>query len=872
MKPHGILSLSGKSLRAAALPLGGIGTGTISIGGDGLLKQWQITNTVKHNAFVPNSFFGVWTKKVGMPDESSVCKALICPKVHENPDFIPAESVSDHKVGIAAKEMFKILPGIEEIQYSGEYPIASLEFKDRSLPVDITLTTYTPFIPLDPKNSGLPIIIFHFQVKNTSNSPCEVSLAGNMLNFIGWDGLKVFRGTESLLFAGNGNDHRKIGDWNALYMTTKTVLKTERRYGNLTFAIDQPDAMLTTQWSNLKDFWNHFSKDGHFSKPDSEEISPVGHTWTGSLGLRKTLNPGENMSVKFFLTWSFPNRVVDWVIDNSQIPGKNTEFWIGNMYNEWFKTSLDVIKYVQKNLQYLEEKTKQFHEIMFSTTLPPEVITSITATMSTIRTPSCFWMRDGSFHGFEGCHGASTHLSSGGCCPLDCTHVWNYEFTLSHLFPSLERTMRETEFKMQHESGYLPHRSVVPLYLPQLLKGGDWDLIGPAIDGMFGTILKIYRDFLITGDLEFLKRTWPMINRLMNYIFENYDKEQKGVIYSDQPNTYDCTIYGINSFIGSLYLTTLLTCEKISKKLNIPDWPEKFKSIYESGKQILDQECWNGEYYIQIYDKEKYKQHQYGIGCHSDQLIGQWWAFYMGYGYILPPDHVNKAVESIVKYNYKETLEGIQQFRIFASATDPGMLNCSWPKGEELEEPTLYSNEVWTGIEYEVAALCCYTRQIPEALKIIQAVRKRYDGSRRNPWNEVECGDHYVRALSSWTLLHALTGLSYVKEIKQLEFGPKVNNKDFSTFFITNNAWGRASQKIAEGKLSFTLSVVHGELEIKSIRLNSIGDANTRTIRVHLNEVEQSGIFLIQNDSGVEITISKIIIIREESQLFLELD
>ncbi len=871
-----ILQLNGEKLRCAALPLGGIGTGSISIGGDGLLKQWQISNNIRHDAFIPNSFFSIWTRKIGDPTKSSTCKALICPKVHEDLNFKPAESVSDHKIGIAAKEIFEILPGIEEIQFCGEYPIAFLDFIDPSLPIDISLTTYNPFIPLDPKNSGLPLIIFHFNIKNTSNSPCEVSLAGNFLNFLGWDGLKVFKGTESVLFAGNINEHKKIGNWNALQMSTKTLLKTDRRYGNITFTIDKPDAMIASQWSNLKDFWNHFSKEGHFPKNSSEEVSPIGQTWTGSLGSRKTLNPGENMEVKFFLAWNFPNRVVDWILDKNQIPDNHTEFWVGNYYNKWLKNSLDLIKYIQENLSQLDKKTEKFHEIMFSTTLPPEVITSITAPMSTIRTPSCFWMNDGSFHGFEGCHGASTTSRSGGCCPLDCTHVWNYEFSLAHLFPSLERTMRETEFKMQHDSGYLPHRSVIPLYLPQLTKEGTWDMIGPAIDGMFGTILKIYRDFLITGDQDFLKKSWPLIIRLMEYIFENHDKNLKGVIYSEQPNTYDCTIYGINTFIGSLYLTTLLTCEKISRELNIPDWPEKFRKIYNSGKQILDQECWNGEYYIQKYDKEKIKEHQYGIGCHSDQLIGQWWAFELGFGYILPPDHINKAVESIVRYNFKESLEGIQQFRIFASATDSGMLNCTWPYGEEPSVPILYSNEVWTGIEYEVATLCIYTGKIPEALKIIKAIRKRYDGTRRNPWNEVECGDHYVRAMSSWTLLHALTGVDYIMELKQLKFGPKINTENFKTFFITGTSWGQITQQISSKKVSFSLTIFHGELELKSFLLVELVGFNPHESSVYIKEKLEGEkkpaetTFTIAN-SNAKIMLKEPVTLREAYQLTIEL-
>lgn len=493
------------------MPLGGIGTGSIAIGGDGLLKQWQITNTVRHNAFVPNSFFGVWVKKLGKSNEKAISRALICPNVHKDTSFKPAESVSDHKVPLAAKEMFEIVPGVEEIKFNGEYPIAFLEYLDNSFPIEISLMTTTPFIPLDPKNSGLPLIIFQFNIRNISNVPCEVSLAGSFLNLLGWDGLKVFRGTENILFGGNENKHKKIGDWHTIQMKSKHLLKKDRRFGDLTFVINQPNPIIVTQWNDLKTFWNYFSREGNFLNSVSEELSPIGHTWVGSLGSRKIINPGEKVEIEFYFSWNFPNRVIDWILDKSQIPDEHTEFWIGNRYNKWFKNSVSVMKYFQQNFLHLMKKTEMLHEIFCTMSLPQDVLTSITLPVSTIRTPSCFWMRDGSFHGFEGCHGASSMSYSGGCCPLDCTHVWNYEISLAYLFPSLERTMRETEFMMQDDSGYIPHRSVVPQYLPQLRKDGNWDMIGPAIDGMFGTILKIYRDFLITGDLNFLRKSCRLL-------------------------------------------------------------------------------------------------------------------------------------------------------------------------------------------------------------------------------------------------------------------------------------------------------------------------------------------------------------------------
>lgn len=875
LKPKEILKLEGKNLRCVAMPLGGIGTGSIAIGGDGFLKQWQITNTIKHNAFVPNSFFAISIKK---PNDTIITKALHCSEVHEGSGFKPAKSVSDYRVTSTMKEMFDILQGVDSIEFIGEYPIAFLKYHDSEIPVEINLTAFNPLIPLDEKNSGLPLIIFQFDLKNISQEPIEILLSGTLMNFIGWDGFKTLSGNENLLFGGNVNILRQIEDWNIIQMKSKSVLKNDKRYGDLTLAIKDPNALSTRAWDNLHSFWSTLSSKGEFINSNEEEMSPLGKTWMGSLGKKTILKQGESDQVTFILAWNFPNRLVDWtdstLMNYDKLPDLKTEFWIGNNYSNYFDTSLDVINYANNNWNYLLEKASQFHDNLFSMTLPKDIITSISAPMSTIRSPTSFWIKDGTFHSFEGCCGASTTKSSGGSCPLDCTHVWNYAFSLAKLFPSLERTMRATEFKIQNEKGYIPHRSVLPLYLPQLENTTE---MPPAIDGMFGMILKIYRDYLLTGDEDYLEKSWPRIEKLMNYVLRNFDEKLRGVIHGSQPNTYDCELFGINTFIGTLYLTTLLACEKIAQKLGSLEWKEKFRKAFNSGSALLDSECWNGEYYIQKYDDNQIREFQYGEGCHSDQLLGQWWAFNLGFGYILPAKHVDKAIESIIKYNFKDTLEDVKQFRIFASPQDSGLLNCTWPYGNKPENPIRYGNEVWTGIEYEVSSLCFYLGRIEEGLKIIDAIRKRYDGTHRNPWNEVECGDHYVRAMASWTLLPALTGVHYDVELKQFKIAPKTYNDYFSTFFITSKAWGKIIFKDSKNISTFSLLISHGELELNSLNLQNLGRFrlinNFTLFRTFPIEAKESIEFNLSssNESSTDIFLKNNIKIKEDTQILIEL-
>jgi uncharacterized protein (DUF608 family) len=877
MKPKGIFTLANENLRCSAMPLGGIGTGTIALGGDGLLKQWQITNTVNHRAFVPNSFFGVRTKVLEESKEKPIARALICTKPHEKDNFIPAKAVSDHRITSPMKEFFNKLPQVENIVFDGEYPFSFLKFEDSKLPIEVKLTAFNPFIPLDPKNSGLPAIIFQFSIKNTSEEPIEAILLGNLFNFLGWDGIKTIRGESNPLFGGNHNTHRRIDQWNAITMTSKTLLKTDKRYGTLALATDQQEVLVSPQWDDLDSFWSLFTEKGDLLRKDSELLSEHGKTWTGSLAVKKQLNPKEEEVIVFFISWNFPNRLVDWHINKALINDIKSEYWIGNRYNEWFKNALDIIRYVKDNLSLLLEYTSKFHDTFYSSSLPPEVLSSVSATFSTIRTPTCFWIKDGSFHGFEGCEGVSSVGISGGCCPLNCTHVWNYEFSLAHLFPTLERSMRETEFKMQHILGFLPHRTVLPLYLPQFGEEPDQGDIPPAIDGMFGMILKIYRDYLITHDLAFLQKSWPYIEKLMNFIIREYYEDSRGIITRAQPNTYDCSIYGLNTFVGSLNLAALLACEKIALELNLFDWVDKCRNFYRISQEIMDKECWNGEFYIQKYDENKIKEHQYGIGCFSDQLLGQWWAFHLGFGYIFPSNRVRKAIKAIIKHNFKESLEGFKQApRTFAMPSEAGLLTCTWPNGGKPNIPTIYTDEVWTGLEYELAALNFYIGDVSAGLKLINAVRKRYDGSHRNPWNEVECGDHYIRPMSSWTLLHALTGITYSAKVNRLTLAPKINADNFQSFFITNSAWGTTKLQVYGDRVIFELKISYGTLSLQSIQVGTTDKLNISKIKncIIISSEEDINVdaILDVNNGQIDIVLSNPIILTENQVIKIQLE
>src|SRR5690606_385083 len=247
---------------------------------------------------------------------------------------------------------------------------------------------------------------------------------------------------------------------------------------------------------------------------------------------------------------------------------------------------------------------------------------------------------------------------------------------------------------------------------------------------------------------------------------------------------------------------------------------DQCRQVFERGRAALEARLWNGEYYIQDVDLERYPEQNWGQGCHADHLLGQWWAHNLGLGHVLDPERVRSAAHAIVRHNFRERFRDVtQKERKCASDDDAGLLICTWPRGGRPEVPTRYSDEVWTGLEYEVAGLLLWEGQVEEALRIVEAVRARYDGTKQNPWNDIECGDHYVRAMSSWALLEAASGFGYDAATASITFAPVIDPDDYRAPFVARDGWGTFRQRRDAGAQEVSLEIAWGHLALKRLRL-----------------------------------------------------
>lgn len=568
------------------------------------------------------------------------------------------------------------------------------------------------------------------------------------------------------------------------YSAPLGTLPSEGAFGELCIATDDPSGSVIPEWASYGDIFS--------SPPGVRRSGPSarGKTVNGAVNVSLRLKPGQERTVPFYLSWRFPNY---------HFNGRR----LGNRYAQRWASALDAAVHLSKRRKHLYGVSDQFRRVMYDSTLPYWMIDCLTSQSSTIRTEVCIWTEQDAFAGYEG---------SGGCCPMNCTHVWGYEQTLAHLFPDLERRMRKADLKhQQREDGGINHRIELPL---RDHPTGP----GPFQDGHASGVLKAYREHLNSPDNGFLAEYYPNIRRAVDYLVVLDGPEPDGVLECQQWHTYDDQVTGPNSFVGSYYLAALRAGEEMARLAGDLESAERWRSIFERGRQNLTRLTWNGEYFFQNWPE--YAQHirQYGPGCLADQLIGQWWAHELGLGYILPERYVKKALASIYRYNWLADLSEFRHSqRVFADGHDKGLLCCTWPRGGRPEHPILYCDEVWTGVEYQVAAHMLREGMVREALAIVAGARERYDGRKRNPWDELECGGHYARAMSSWSLLLAASGFHYDGPKGSMSFEPVIRPERFKAAFTAAEGWGSFEQERDETGQMNRLDVNQGMLSLRAL-------------------------------------------------------
>ncbi len=570
-------------------------------------------------------------------------------------------------------------------------------------------------------------------------------------------------------------------------------------FGELSLALLGPPTIMKSANSS----GDYFNENG----PDKSEHS-VEETLIGSMGRSFPLKPGESRTASFVLAWRFPNLSIDGL-------GK-----VGRHYAVKFDSAEAIIRYVTTHFEKLTSQTRLWRSTWYASSLPYWFLDRTLLNISTLATGACYRFANGRFYAWEGV----------GCCAGTCTHVWHYAQAMARLFPELERDIRERVdlgIAFHPETGIMGFRAEFDRSL--------------AVDGQTGTLLRIYREHQMAPDSGFLKRNWPRIKAAYDPLFR-LDTDEDGVLEGGQMNTLDQQWFGKVAWLSSLYCAALRAGAAMATEMGEKEFAEKCTRIADAGRKNIDSQLFNGEYYIQLGDPANIKSVGSYDGCQIDQVFGAGWAGQVGLPEVLPRNHVRTALKSLFKYSFLTDVgpyrESHKPGRWYAMAGEGGLLMCSWPQGDARRASggfDFYLNECMTGFEHQAAGHMVREGLITEGLAVVRAIHDRYHAARRNPFNEVECGDHYSRAMASYGVFLSACGFNCHGPKGHLEFAPRIGAEKFQAPFTSAHGWGTYTQSITGGKLHADLVVKYGSAPLQTLAIAIPAGAKAGSPRVKLD-------------------------------------
>ena len=810
---------TGEKRREICFPLGGIGSGSISLDGTGRLTDWEIYNRPSKGSINGYTHFGIKAEADGKTIDARVMNAdWLGSRVGR---YMPNAGHCGYGYGPFRSQMCGF-PHFRDCEFYGEFPLAEIKFIDETFPGTVKLEAFNPFIPSNDADSSIPAAFFTAEVINTGEQTITYTFELSVDNPS--SGQRVNRVVSAPHFHG-------------IELADDMTDEDSPKYGRILFGIPGGDDLQVQQYwyrgnwfDNLGVFWQDFTAPGRIKnriygegEKSSEDIATI--------AVSATVAPGETYRQRFLIGWFYPNAMNYWspVSEDPETEKRNRTPW-KNYYATLFENGLSMADYALKEWDRLEAETRRFHDALFASNLPEAALEAVSANISILKSATVMRLTDGQFYGWEGCQ------SNSGSCEGSCTHVWNYAFALPFLFPRLERSMRELDYTYnQNDNGGMPFRLQLPL-------GRERSKFRPCVDGQMGGIIKTYREWKMYGDDEWLRKWWPKVKKSLEYAWEptseeRWDPERSGVITGRQHHTLDMELYGPNAWLNTFYIGALTAAAEMAEAMGDQD-AEMYRKMAAYSREFTDTELFNGEYYfqkvdirdksiiepyandpalkggtiMQAYWNEEARQIKYQIaeGCGIDQVLAQWMCELSGIGELLDPAHVASALASIYKYNFKPSLRNhFNPCRIYGMNDEAGLVICEWPEGKEKPVvPVPYAEETMHGFEYQAAIHMIMHGMEKEGMEVVQGIRNRYDGEYRNPWNEFECGSNYARSMASYALLLVYSGFRFDMRRKRMGMKPMYHG---TYFWSMDGAWGTCTWDDSKVKME----VLYGELPLK---------------------------------------------------------
>lgn len=809
---------TGEYLNRVAFPLGGIGAGMICLDGNGAFSHLSL----RHAADVFNTPFMFAAISVeGIENNAKLIEGQVQDwKIFGN----PMTGNGSYLYGV---------PRFENTEFVSRFPFSDVSLTEDDYPLDVKIQGWSPFIPTDEDNSSLPVGAVEYTFSNKSKDNIRALFSFNSENI-----MRVEMPSE---WGGQHVGHDSIRELENGFILDQLCTPDHPEYkGEFAIFTDEENVIVNNSWfrGGWFDARTVLWKNMIHMKPDSNPVSKGAEG--ASLYVPFNLGPKESKTIKVYMAWHVPHSNLRTGWKNSAEEVKKLKDYTGvscdrgtaccvsgesPYYEPWYYSRFfnvdEVADYWRENYQELKSKSALFSSTFFDSDLPAEVLEAVSANLTILKSPTVLRQKDGTLWAWEGCH------DLGGCCAGTCTHVWNYAQAIPHLFPALERSIRETEFEVdQNRQGHQNFRSYLPIREPD-------HNFHAASDGQLGGIMKMCREWKISGDTRWLEEHWEQVKSSLDYCIQVWDPRHTGALEEPHHNTYDIEFWGADGMCTGFYIGALAAAIEMADAMG--EEAGLYSELLQKGISRMENELYNGEYFIQkvqwtglnapdpveaskismggYYTPEALKilemegpKYQYANGCISDGVLGIWLADMCGVNLNIDHRKVMSHLNSVYKYNLKFDLTNHinPQRSGYAYGKEGGLLLCSWPNNDEPTFPFVYSNEVWTGIEYQVASHLMLSGEIEKGLDIVKELRKRYDGRIRNPFDEYECGHWYARAMASYGLLEGLTGISYNLVDKSMTIDSRLG-KDFECFFSCETGFGMVGLKkgkpFAEAKM-----------------------------------------------------------------------
>jgi uncharacterized protein (DUF608 family) len=549
--------------------------------------------------------------------------------------------------------------------------------------------------------------------------------------------------------------------------------------------------------------------------------TPFGQKLIGAVGGRRTLKAKQTATLRFLITWWFPY----YPNPKGELAAIPDLARLRRRYAKDCASATDLAFYVGRHLDGLGSQTRLWNQTWYDSTLPYWFLDRTFIPIDSLATNTCHWFDNGRFYGWEGVE----------CCPGTCQHVWQYAQAMARVFPQLERDLRErVDFGLAwHENGAMDYRAENARQV--------------AHDGFAGTLLRVYREHQMSPDTRFLRRLWPRVRKSIEFLM-GQDKNENGLLDGEQYNTLDASWFGPMAWVSSLYLAALQAGAEMAREAGDEDFAGRCERLVGIGRQNIVAELFNGEYFIHKPDPKHPNATNTNDGCHIDQVFGQSYAWQLGLKRVIPVKETESALQSLWRYNftpdvgfYRENFKSITTGRWYAMPGEGGLLMCTWPKGGAEKAPgngnptfVGYFNECMTGFEYQVAAHMLWEGLVKEGLAVTRTIHDRYHPTKRNPYNEIECSDHYARAMMSYGVFLAVCGYEYHGPKGHLGFIPRITPDDFRAPFTAAEGWGTLGQK-REGEVqNNSIELKWGKLRLRSVAVGVAADSFPTEVKVTL--------------------------------------